>query len=184
MWFVKNPESFDVVVSPNMFGDIITDLGAMIQGGLGLAPGGNINPEGTSMFEPIHGSAPRYRGLGVANPVATIWAGSMLLDHLGEHEAAAAVLDGIGRAITSGVKTRDMGGHAGTSDVGDFIAAFLRGPDWSRDPRNTLFFGEADPHRVGWGKGNHTGLLSRRGSSIVFQGPEGPGDHGNPDRSR
>ncbi|MDD1662275.1 MAG: 3-isopropylmalate dehydrogenase, partial [Methanomicrobiales archaeon] len=111
MWFVKNPESFDVVVSPNMFGDIITDLGAMIQGGLGLAPGGNINPEGTSMFEPIHGSAPRYRGLGVANPVATIWAGSMLLDHLGEREAAAAVLDGIGSAITAGVKTRDMGGQ-------------------------------------------------------------------------
>ena len=128
MWFVKNPESFDVVVSPNMFGDIITDLGAMIQGGLGLAPGGNINPGGTSMFEPIHGSAPRYRGLGVANPVATIWAGSMLLDHLGEEEAAAAVLDGIGRAITTGVKTRDMGGQAGTPDVGDFIAAFLRNP--------------------------------------------------------
>ena len=128
MWFVKNPESFDVVVSPNMFGDIITDLGAMIQGGLGLAPGGNINPEGTSMFEPIHGSAPRYRGLGVANPVAAIWAGSMLLDHLGEHEAAAAVLDGIGRAITAGVKTRDMGGQSRTQDVGDFIAAFLRNP--------------------------------------------------------
>jgi 3-isopropylmalate dehydrogenase len=126
MWFVKNPESFDVVVSPNMFGDIITDLGAMIQGGLGLAPGGNINPEGTSMFEPIHGSAPRYRGLGIANPVATIWAGSMLLDHLGEHEAATGVLDGIGKAITTGVKTRDMGGKAGTAEVGDFIAAFLR----------------------------------------------------------
>jgi 3-isopropylmalate dehydrogenase len=126
MWFVKNPESFDVVVSPNMFGDIITDLGAMIQGGLGLAPGGNINPGGTSMFEPIHGSAPRYRGLGVANPVATIWAGSMLLDHLGEREAASAVLDGIGKAITAGVKTRDMGGQAGTPEVGDFIAAILR----------------------------------------------------------
>jgi 3-isopropylmalate dehydrogenase len=128
MWFVKNPESFDIVVSPNMFGDIITDLGAMIQGGLGLAPGGNINPEGTSMFEPIHGSAPKYRGLGISNPVATIWAGSMLLDHLGEHEAAAAVLDGIGRAITGGVKTRDMGGQARTSDIGDFIAAFLTSP--------------------------------------------------------
>ena len=75
MWFVKNPEWFDVVVTPNMFGDIITDLGAMIQGGLGLAPGGNINPKGTSMFEPIHGSAPKYKGLDVANPIATIWAG-------------------------------------------------------------------------------------------------------------
>ena len=126
MWFVKNPESFDVVVSPNMFGDIITDLGAMIQGGLGLAPGGNINPGGTSMFEPIHGSAPKYRGLGVSNPVATIWAGSMLLDHLGEREAAAAVLDGIGKAILDGVKTRDMGGSARTTEVGDFIAASVR----------------------------------------------------------
>ncbi len=125
MWFVKNPESFDVVVSPNMFGDIITDLGAMIQGGLGLAPGGNINPDGTSMFEPIHGSAPKYRGLGVANPVATIWAGSMLLDHLGEHEAAAAVLDGIGASISAGVKTRDLGGNAGTREVGDFVAYYL-----------------------------------------------------------
>ncbi|HMA05506.1 MAG TPA: 3-isopropylmalate dehydrogenase [Methanomicrobiales archaeon] len=125
MWFVKNPESFDVVVSPNMFGDIITDLGAMIQGGLGLAPGGNINPDGTSMFEPIHGSAPKYRGLGVANPVATIWAGSMLLDHLGEHEAAAAVLDGIGKAIGAGVKTKDMGGRSRTAEVGDSIAAYL-----------------------------------------------------------
>jgi tartrate dehydrogenase/decarboxylase/D-malate dehydrogenase len=127
MWFVKNPEAFDVVVSPNMFGDIITDLGAMIQGGLGLAPGGNINPEGTSMFEPIHGSAPKYRGLGVANPVATIWAGSMLLDQLGEREAAAAVLGGIGKAISAGVKTKDMGGKARTSEVGDFIAASLAG---------------------------------------------------------
>ncbi|HVP25801.1 MAG TPA: isocitrate/isopropylmalate family dehydrogenase [Methanomicrobiales archaeon] len=125
MWFVKNPESFDVVVSPNMFGDIITDLGAMIQGGLGLAPGGNINPGGTSMFEPIHGSAPKYRGLGVSNPVATIWAGSMLLDHLGEREAAAAVLDGIGKAIVEGVKTKDMGGRARTAEVGDFIASIL-----------------------------------------------------------
>ncbi|MDL5502327.1 MAG: isocitrate/isopropylmalate family dehydrogenase, partial [Candidatus Methanoperedens sp.] len=83
MWFVKNPEFFDVVVSPNMFGDIITDLGAMIQGGLGLAPGGNINPEGTSMFEPIHGSAPKYKGLNKVNPIATIWAGALLLDQLG-----------------------------------------------------------------------------------------------------
>ncbi len=77
MWFVKNPEFFDVVVAPNMFGDIITDLGAMIQGGLGLAPGGNINPEGTSMFEPMGGSAPKYKGLNKVNPIATIWAGAM-----------------------------------------------------------------------------------------------------------
>jgi 3-isopropylmalate dehydrogenase len=77
------------------------------------------------MFEPIHGSAPKYRGLGVSNPVATIWAGSMLLDHLGEREAAAAVLDGIGKAIVEGVKTKDMGGRARTAEVGDFIASIL-----------------------------------------------------------
>jgi tartrate dehydrogenase/decarboxylase / D-malate dehydrogenase len=126
MWFVKNPEWFDVVVTPNMFGDIITDLGAMIQGGLGLAPGGNINPAGTSMFEPIHGSAPKYRGQNRANPIATIWAGSLLLDHLGEREAAAAVVSAIGTSITDGVVTKDMGGSTGTSGVGDHIAALVR----------------------------------------------------------
>jgi tartrate dehydrogenase/decarboxylase / D-malate dehydrogenase len=125
MWFVKNPEWFDVVVTPNMFGDIITDLGAMIQGGLGLAPGANINPGGTSMFEPIHGSAPKYKGLNVVNPVATIWAGSMLLDHLGEHEAASAVLQAIERSIADGVVTKDMGGHAKTSDVGDHLSRII-----------------------------------------------------------
>ncbi len=122
MWFVKNPEWFDVLVTPNMFGDIITDLGAMIQGGLGLAPGGNINPTGTSMFEPIHGSAPKYKGKGIANPMATIWAGSMLLEHLGEHEAAEAVLNALGQSILDGVVTKDMGGAAGTAAVGDYVA--------------------------------------------------------------
>jgi tartrate dehydrogenase/decarboxylase/D-malate dehydrogenase len=126
MWFVKNPEWFDVVVTPNMFGDIITDLGAMIQGGLGLAPGGNINPSGTSMFEPIHGSAPKYKGLGVANPIATIWAGSLLLDHIGEHDAAAAVLCGIEKSIKDGVVTKDMGGSASTSKAGTYIAEYVR----------------------------------------------------------
>ncbi|MDD1724677.1 MAG: 3-isopropylmalate dehydrogenase [Methanospirillum sp.] len=125
MWFVKNPEWFDVVVTPNMFGDIITDLGAMIQGGLGLAPGGNINPDGTSMFEPIHGSAPKYKGQNVANPLATIWAGSLLLDHLGEKDAAAQVLRGIEASIREGIITRDMGGSASTSGVGDWIAGWI-----------------------------------------------------------
>ena len=125
MWFVKNPEWFDVVVTPNMFGDIITDLGAMIQGGLGLAPGGNINPEGTSMFEPIHGSAPKYKGLGVANPMATIWAGSMLLDHIGEHEAAGAIVNAIEKCILAGNVTKDMGGQLGTAGVGDAIAEII-----------------------------------------------------------
>jgi tartrate dehydrogenase/decarboxylase/D-malate dehydrogenase len=122
MWFVKNPEWFDVVVTPNMFGDIITDLGAMIQGGLGLAPGGNINPKGTSMFEPIHGSAPKYKGLGVANPVATIWAGSLLLDYIGEHTAAAAVITAVEQSIKDGIVTKDMGGTAGTAKAGSYIA--------------------------------------------------------------
>ncbi len=122
MWFVKNPEWFDVVVTPNMFGDIITDLGAMIQGGLGLAPGGNINPTGTSMFEPIHGSAPKYKGMDVANPIATIWAGSLLLDHLGEHEAAASIVSAIEKSIRDGVVTKDMGGSSGTSKTGSYIA--------------------------------------------------------------
>lgn len=126
MWFVKNPEWFDVVVTPNMFGDIITDLGAMIQGGLGLAPGGNINPHGTSMFEPIHGSAPKYRNLDVANPIATIWAGSLLLDHIGEHKAAAAVVAGIEKSIRDGVVTRDMGGEAGTAKAGSYIAKCVK----------------------------------------------------------
>ena len=126
MWFVKNPEWFDVVVTPNMFGDIITDLGAMIQGGLGLAPGGNLNPSGTSMFEPIHGSAPKYKGKNKANPMATIWAGSMLLESLGGKEAAKAVLDAIEKNLSERrALTYDLGGKAGTSDVGDAIAEII-----------------------------------------------------------
>ncbi|MGP8319367.1 MAG: isocitrate/isopropylmalate dehydrogenase family protein [Methanosarcinaceae archaeon] len=128
MWFVKNPEWFDVVVAPNMFGDIITDLGAMIQGGLGLAPGGNINPEGTSMFEPIHGSAPKYKGLNKVNPIATIWAGAMLIEQMGENQAADSIVSAIERNILDGkIKTYDMGGLSGTSDVGDDIARIVLG---------------------------------------------------------
>jgi len=126
MWFVKNPEWFDVVVTPNMFGDIITDLGAMIQGGLGLAPGGNINPDGVSMFEPIHGSAPKHKGLNKVNPIATIWAGAMLIEELGERDAAHAIISAIEANLADGkVKTYDLGGSAGTSDVGDDIARRL-----------------------------------------------------------
>jgi tartrate dehydrogenase/decarboxylase/D-malate dehydrogenase len=127
MWFVKNPEWFDVVVTPNMFGDIITDLGAMIQGGLGLAPGGNI-PTGTSMFEPIHGSAPKYKGQNKVNPIATIWAGAMLIEQLGEKEASDMIVSAIQKNILDGkVKTYDMGGRSGTSDVGDDIARIIKG---------------------------------------------------------
>ncbi|HIH74644.1 MAG TPA: isocitrate/isopropylmalate dehydrogenase family protein, partial [Methanosarcina sp.] len=128
MWFVKNPEWFDVVVTPNMFGDIITDLGAMIQGGLGLAPGGNINPNGTSMFEPIHGSAPKYKGQNKVNPIATIWAGAMLIEQLGEKEAADTIVNAIQKNILdSKVKTYDMGGKNTTSDVGDDIVRIIKG---------------------------------------------------------
>ncbi|HHI30211.1 MAG TPA: 3-isopropylmalate dehydrogenase [Candidatus Methanoperedenaceae archaeon] len=127
MWFVKNPEWFDVLVAPNMFGDIITDLGAMIQGGLGLAPGGNINPKGTSMFEPIHGSAPKYKGQNKVNPIATIWAGAMLIEQLGESEAAAAIVRAIEENLMKGrVKTYDLGGTSTTSDVGDEITRLVK----------------------------------------------------------
>ena len=122
MWFVKNPEFFDVVVAPNLFGDIITDLGAMIQGGMGLAAGANINPEGTSMFEPIHGSAPKYAGKNVVNPIATIWAGQMMLEQLGEMEAAFLTMEAIKKVLKEGkIRTKDLGGTSTTSEVGDAV---------------------------------------------------------------
>jgi 3-isopropylmalate dehydrogenase len=127
MWFVKNPEFFDVIVAPNMFGDIITDLGAMIQGGLGLAPGGNVNPEGTSMFEPMGGSAPKYKGLNKVNPIATIWAGALMMDHLGEKQAAEGILKAIEANLREGkVRTYDLGGSSKTSDVGSDVARRIR----------------------------------------------------------
>jgi isocitrate/isopropylmalate dehydrogenase len=127
MWFVKDPEFFDVVVTPNMFGDIITDLGAMVQGGLGLAPGGNINPKGTSMFEPIHGSAPKYKGMNRANPIATIWAGAMLVEQMGEKEASDGIVAAIERDIIEAkVLTKDMAGNSTTSEVGDEIARLVK----------------------------------------------------------
>lgn len=127
MWFVKNPEWYQAVVTPNMFGDIITDLGAMIQGGLGLAPGGNINPEGVSMFEPIHGSAPKHAGKNVANPIATILAGHMMLEHLGELDAANKVEQAVIEVLKEGkVRTYDLGGKSSTSEVGDAVAARVK----------------------------------------------------------
>jgi len=127
MWFVKNPEWFDVVVAPNMFGDIITDLGAMIQGGLGLAAGGNINPDGISMFEPIHGSAPKYKGMNVANPLATIWSASLLLDEIGESGGAQRIMDSMEQLLREGkVRTKDRGGNARTSDVGDELVRLIK----------------------------------------------------------
>ncbi len=126
MWFVKNPEWFDVVVTDNMFGDIITDLGAMIQGGMGIAAGGNINPAGTSMFEPIGGSAPKYTGKNVINPLAAISAGQMLLEHLGETAAAAAIEKAVITVVRE--KLKDLGaGRMGysTTEVGDLVAGMV-----------------------------------------------------------
>lgn len=130
MWLVKNPEWYQIVVAPNMFGDIITDLGAMIQGGLGLAPGANINPDGVSMFEPIHGSAPKYKGKGISNPIATIWAGAMLLDAVGEKRASERVLNAIESVLKEGkVRTYDLGGNSRTNEVGDAIVREVKGQD-------------------------------------------------------
>jgi 3-isopropylmalate dehydrogenase len=125
MWFVKNPEWFDVVVTDNLFGDIITDLGAIIQGGMGVAAGGNINPEGVSMFEPIGGSAPKYTGLAVVNPIAAIASAQMMLEQLGEAKAAAAVDQAIKRAASRDMKSMAAGKMGmSTSQVGDLIAKY------------------------------------------------------------
>ncbi len=125
MWMVKNPEWFDVVVTPNLFGDILTDLGAMVQGGMGIAASGNIHPGRVSMFEPIHGSAPKYRGKNTANPVATIEAGRMLLDHIGEPGAAALIGTAVRVALEEGrIKSLSAGAHK-TDEVGDIILAAL-----------------------------------------------------------
>src|SRR5512142_747725 len=119
MWFVKNPEWFDVIVTDNMFGDIITDLGAMIQGGMGIAAGGNINPTGTSMFEPIGGSAPKYTNQNVINPLAAVCAGAMMMDFLGETKAAKAIEDAVIKIVREKVKSLAAGkmGYS-TSQVG------------------------------------------------------------------
>jgi len=126
MWMVKNPEWFDCVVTDNMFGDIITDLGAMVQGGMGIAAGGNINPEGVSMFEPIGGSAPKYTGKNVINPLAAICALAMMLDCLGEKEAAGAIEDAVIKIVQTKLKTLGAGkmGYS-TTEVGDLVVKYL-----------------------------------------------------------
>lgn len=124
MWMVKNPEWFDVIVTDNMFGDIITDLGAMIQGGMGIAAGGNINPEGVSMFEPIGGSAPKYTGQNVINPLAAVCAGGMMLETLGEEKAGKRVEAAVIKLLESGkLKSLDAGKMGmSTSEIGDWLA--------------------------------------------------------------
>jgi tartrate dehydrogenase/decarboxylase/D-malate dehydrogenase len=126
--FVQHPDWFDVVVASNLFGDILSDLGPAIAGSIGLAPGGNINPEKEypSMFEPVHGSAPDIAGKGIANPVAQIWTGAMMLEHLGHPAAAAAIVQAIEALVREGqTVTRDLGGKASTREVGQALAAMV-----------------------------------------------------------
>ena len=128
MWMVKNPEFYDVIVTTNMFGDIITDLGGIIQGGMGVAAGGNINPDpgGVSMFEPMGGSAPKYTGTGKINPIAAINAVSMLLDQQGKPKAAKRVMDAIKKVTGTKMKSQNAGkmGYT-TSEVGDLVVEAL-----------------------------------------------------------
>jgi 3-isopropylmalate dehydrogenase len=126
MWFVKNPEWFDVIVTDNMFGDIITDLGAMIQGGMGLAAGGNINPQGVSMFEPIGGSAPKYTGKNIINPLAAISAGAMLVKQLGEIKASEQMDSSVKKVLKTKLKDVAAGkmGYS-TTEVGDLVVKNL-----------------------------------------------------------
>jgi tartrate dehydrogenase/decarboxylase/D-malate dehydrogenase len=127
--FVLHPEIFDVVLTTNMIGDILSDLGGAIMGSLGLGPSGNINPERKypSMFEPIHGSAPDIAGKGLANPIGAIWSAALLLEHLGEMEAAQDIIKGIEATTRKGILTADLGGIANTSDIADSIVESIVG---------------------------------------------------------
>jgi tartrate dehydrogenase/decarboxylase/D-malate dehydrogenase len=125
--FVQHPDWFDVVVASNLFGDILSDLGPACTGTIGIAPSGNINPERDfpSLFEPVHGSAPDIYGKKIANPIGQIWSGAMMLEHLGHPDAAAAIVRAIETVLKEGPRTRDIGGSAGTEDVGKAIAAAI-----------------------------------------------------------
>jgi len=128
--FVLHPDWFDVVVGSNLFGDILSDLGPAVAGTIGIAPSANLNPEREypSMFEPVHGSAPDIAGKGIANPIGQIWSGALMLEHLGEGEAAGAMVAAVERVLADGsVRTRDMGGTAGTREMGAAVEAALRG---------------------------------------------------------
>jgi tartrate dehydrogenase/decarboxylase/D-malate dehydrogenase len=122
---VTHPSSFDVVVASNLFGDILTDLAAVLQGGMGMAASASVGGERVAMFEPVHGSAPDIAGQGIANPLGAIWSASLLLDHLGEADGAARLMQAVESACRDGVVTRDLGGTASTSEVGDAVAARL-----------------------------------------------------------
>lgn len=125
--FVRHPDRFDVVVASNLFGDILSDLGPACAGTIGIAPSANIDPERRfpSLFEPVHGSAPDIAGRGIANPIGQIWCGAMMLDHLGHRDAHDAIVEAIGHVTAAGPRTPDMGGEAGTVDVGRAIAEAL-----------------------------------------------------------
>jgi len=122
---VRDPGSLDVVVASNLFGDILTDLAAAIQGGMGMAASANIAPgsDAPGVFEPVHGSAPDIAGQGIANPVGAIWSAALMLEHLGEADAAAEVMDALATTCYKGPRTRDVGGDATTAEVGDAVAA-------------------------------------------------------------
>ncbi len=127
MWFVKNPEWFDVIVTDNMFGDIITDLGAMIQGGMGIAAGGNINPEGVSMFEPIGGSSPKYTGKNMINPLAAICAAGIMLEHLGEEKSSNEIEQAVMKVTEKHLKSLSAGQMGlTTTEVGDLVVKYLQ----------------------------------------------------------
>jgi 3-isopropylmalate dehydrogenase len=127
MQMVKKPESFEVIVTNNMFGDIVTDLGAALQGGLGIAGSANLHPGRTSMFEPVHGSAPKYAGTGQANPVGAVLSVALMLETLGHAEAAQGVEQAVAQTLRSGQTTADVGGSLRTSEVGDLLARSVAG---------------------------------------------------------
>lgn len=120
--FIRQPERYEVIVAPNMFGDILSDLGTIIQGGLAFSAQGNINPEGVSMFEPIHGSAPKLKEQGIVNPIATIWAGALMLDSIGQQKSGDLIIKAIESVLKDGrTRTQDLGGNNTTSEMGDAI---------------------------------------------------------------
>src|SRR5437016_2962965 len=125
MQMVKNPAQFEVIVTNNMFGDIITDLGAQLQGGLGMAASGNLHPGRTSMFEPVHGSAPKYAGKNVANPVGAILSAALMLDYLGLKQEAAAIEAAVKQSVVSKNGTAEIGGTLGTKETGDYVARLI-----------------------------------------------------------
>jgi len=124
---IRRPQQFEVIVTCNMFGDIVTDLGAALQGGLGMAASGNIHPGKLSLFEPIHGSAPKYAGTDTANPMGAILTAGLMLEHLGWTDPASRIEAAVRWALEQGHTTADLGGHLGTRGVGDAVAARLRG---------------------------------------------------------